>query len=194
MFPDILLLENTFIQFYFSLCASTQSFFENKVKYLPCLTTESNLKPDKCHFYSQTIFSFNLAGMQATDRARGLSSTAYNNTLFWTEVRSKTRYYCTLITSADKITRHLADTVNFPLRFNQSRTRIKRTSHDTDRLSHEKKTIPRDSDSCRRNIMYKIYLFKAKNHRFLGHLCVYCYIVSVTDYYVPDVYLRVFAR
>ena len=28
-------------------------------------------------------------------------------------------------TSAAKITRHLADTVNYPLRFNQSRTRIK---------------------------------------------------------------------
>ena len=59
MFPDILLLENTLIQFYFSLCAFTQSFFENNVKYLPCLTTENNLKPDKSHFiYSQTIFSF----------------------------------------------------------------------------------------------------------------------------------------
>ena len=56
MFPDILLLENTLIQFYFSLCAFTQSFFENNVKYLPCLTTENNLKPDKSHFiYSQTI-------------------------------------------------------------------------------------------------------------------------------------------
>ena len=59
MFPDILLLENTLIQFYFSLCAFTQSFFENNVKYLPCLTTENNLKPDKRHFiYYQTIFSF----------------------------------------------------------------------------------------------------------------------------------------
>ena len=59
MFPDILLLENTLIQFYFSLCAFTQYFFENNVKYLPCLTTESNLKPDKSHFiYSQTIFTF----------------------------------------------------------------------------------------------------------------------------------------
>ena len=55
----MLLLENTLIQFYFSLCAFTQSFFENNVKYLPCLTTENNLKPDKSHFiYSQTIFSF----------------------------------------------------------------------------------------------------------------------------------------
>ena len=61
MFPEILLLENTFIQFYFSraLCAFTQSFFANNVKYIPCLTTESNLKPDKSHFiYSQTMFSF----------------------------------------------------------------------------------------------------------------------------------------
>ena len=59
MFPNILSLENTFIQFYFSLCAFAQSFFENNVKYLPCLTTESNLKRDKSHFiYSQTIFSF----------------------------------------------------------------------------------------------------------------------------------------
>ena len=59
MFPDILLLENRFIQFYFSLCAFTQPFSENNVKYLLCLTTESNLKPDKSHFiYSQTIFSF----------------------------------------------------------------------------------------------------------------------------------------
>ena len=59
MFPDILLLENTLIQFYYSLCAFTQSFFENNVKYLPCLTTESNSKPDKRHFiYSQTISSF----------------------------------------------------------------------------------------------------------------------------------------
>ena len=33
--------------------------------------------------------------------------------------------YCTLITSAAKITRHLAYTVNYPLRFNQSRTRTK---------------------------------------------------------------------
>ena len=40
-------------------------------------------------------------------------------------VRPKTRYYCALITSAAKITRHLADTVNYPLRFNQSQTRIK---------------------------------------------------------------------
>ena len=54
----MLLLENTYIQFYFSLCAFTQSFFENNVKYLPYLTTESNLKPDKSHSYSQTIFSF----------------------------------------------------------------------------------------------------------------------------------------
>ena len=30
-----------------------------------------------------------------------------------------------LITSAAKITRHLADMVNYPLRFNQSRTRVK---------------------------------------------------------------------
>ena len=59
MFPNILSLENTFIQFYFSLCAFAQSFFENNVKYLPCLTTESNLKRAKSHFiYSQTIFSF----------------------------------------------------------------------------------------------------------------------------------------
>ena len=59
MFPGILLLENTFIEFYFSLCAFTQSFFDNNVKYLPCLTTESNLNPDKSHFiYSQTISSF----------------------------------------------------------------------------------------------------------------------------------------
>ena len=29
------------------------------MKYLPCLTTESNLKPDKSYFiYSQIIFSF----------------------------------------------------------------------------------------------------------------------------------------
>ena len=125
MSPDILLLENTVIQFYFSLCAFTQSFFENNVKYLSCLTTESNLKPDKSHSYSQKIFSFWREFKQATDRARGLGSTACNNTLFQTELQSKTRYYCTLITSAAKITRHLADTVNYPLRFNQSRTRIK---------------------------------------------------------------------
>ena len=50
MFPDILLLENTFIQFYFSLCAFTQSFFKNNVKFFPCLTTESNFKPDKAIF------------------------------------------------------------------------------------------------------------------------------------------------
>ena len=36
------------------------------------------------------------------------------------QVNSKTRYYGTLITSAAKITRHLADAVNYPLRFNQS--------------------------------------------------------------------------
>ena len=59
MFPEILLLENTFIQFYFSLCAFTQTFFASNFKYLPCLTTESNLKTDKSHFiYPQTIFSF----------------------------------------------------------------------------------------------------------------------------------------
>ena len=58
---------------------------------------------------------------QATDRARGL--TTCNNILFWTEVRFS--YYCTMITSAAKITRHLADAVNYPLCFNQSRTRIK---------------------------------------------------------------------
>ena len=119
MFLEILLLENTFIQFYFSLCAFTQYFFENNVKYLPFLTTESNSKPDNSHFYSQTIFSF--GGKLTTDRAKGLGSTACNNTLFWTEVRSKTRYYCT----AAKITRHLADTVNYPLPFNYSPTRIK---------------------------------------------------------------------
>ena len=32
-----------------------------------------------------------------------------------------------------------------------------------------KKTIPRVSDSCERNILYKIVLFKVKNHLFLGH-------------------------
>ena len=59
MFPDILLLENTFIHSYFSLCAVTPYFFENNVKYLPCLTTEMNLNRAKRHFiYSQTIFSF----------------------------------------------------------------------------------------------------------------------------------------
>ena len=58
MFPDFLLLENTFIQFYISPRAFTQFFLEKNVKYLPCLTTESNLKPCKGHFiYSQTIFS-----------------------------------------------------------------------------------------------------------------------------------------
>ena len=36
-----------------------QGLFENNVKYLPCLTTESILQPDKSHFiYSQTIFIF----------------------------------------------------------------------------------------------------------------------------------------
>ena len=33
MLPGILLLENTFILFYFSLCAFTQSFFENNAEY-----------------------------------------------------------------------------------------------------------------------------------------------------------------
>ena len=33
-----------------------------------------------------------------------------------------------------------------------------------------KKTIPRVSDSRKRNIIHKINLFKVKNHRFLGHL------------------------
>ena len=33
-----------------------------------------------------------------------------------------------------------------------------------------KKTIPRVSDNCKRNIIHKIHLFKVKNHRFLGHL------------------------
>ena len=51
MFPDILLLENTFIQLY--ICTFTQSFFENNVKFFPCLTTESNLKPDKAIFTLQ---------------------------------------------------------------------------------------------------------------------------------------------
>ena len=81
MFPDILLLENTLIQFYFYLCAFTQSFFANNVKYLPCLTTESNLKPDKSHFiYSQTIFSFG-------------GNFSKLLTVLGTEVRSKTKYY-----------------------------------------------------------------------------------------------------
>ena len=48
--------------------------------------------------------------------------------------------------------------------------RTTRTSRETDRLSREKKTIPRVSDGCKRNIMYKIDLLKVKNHRFLGHL------------------------
>ena len=128
MFPDILLLEYTLIQFYFSLCAFTQSFFGGNVKYLPCLTTESNLKPDKSNFiYYQTIFSFggNFSKLPTVLGAWVRQSTACNNTLFWTKGRSKTRYYCKLITSAAEITRHLADTVNNPLRFNQSRTRIR---------------------------------------------------------------------
>ena len=97
MFPYILWLENTFIQFYFSLCAFTQSFFENNIKYLPCLMTESNLKPDKSHFiFSQTIFSFgtNLSKLPTVLPVL----TARNNTLLLTEVRSKTSYYCRLIT------------------------------------------------------------------------------------------------
>ena len=40
MFPNILLLESTFIQFYFSLCAFIKSFFEKDVKYLLCLTRD----------------------------------------------------------------------------------------------------------------------------------------------------------
>ena len=57
MFPDDI-FENKFIQIHFSVCAFTQSFFENNVKFLPCVTTESNFKPDENHFYSQKIFSF----------------------------------------------------------------------------------------------------------------------------------------
>ena len=113
MFPDILLLENTFIQFYFSLCAFTQSFFENNVKCLPCL------KSDKSNFYSQTIFSF---GGNLSKLPTVLVPWALQRAII---LRSKTRYYCTPITSAAKIARHLADTVNYPLRFNESRTRIK---------------------------------------------------------------------
>ena len=57
--PDILLLENTLEQFLFLFSRLTLSFFDSNVKYLPCLTTEGNLKPDKSYFiYSQTIFSF----------------------------------------------------------------------------------------------------------------------------------------
>ena len=50
---------------------------------------------------------------------------ACNNTLFWTEVRSKERFYTTLITSAAKITRQLLDTVNYQWRFDKSQARIK---------------------------------------------------------------------
>ena len=99
MFPDILLLENTLIQFFFSLCALTQSFSENNLKYLPCLTTESNLKPDKSHFiYSQTIFSFdgNFGNLP---------------TVLGAWVRQSAIILC----SGPKLTRHLADTVNYPL-------------------------------------------------------------------------------
>ena len=62
MFSDILLLENTLIQFYFSLCAFTKSIFEKGLKYLLCLTTERNLKLDKSHFiYKNQTDSFDYA-------------------------------------------------------------------------------------------------------------------------------------
>ena len=53
-----------------------------------------------------------------------------NNTLFdfrskIADALSKTRYYCTLITSAVKVRRHLPYTVNYQVPFGQSRTRIK---------------------------------------------------------------------
>ena len=44
-----------------------------------------------------------------------------------------------------------------------------RTSRETYRLSHKKKkTIPRVSDSCKRNIMYKIDLFKVTKQPITG--------------------------
>ena len=60
MFPDVLLLQNTLFYTVLFLCLCfTQSFFDNNAKYPPCLTTESNLKPDKSRLiYSQTIFNF----------------------------------------------------------------------------------------------------------------------------------------
>ena len=92
-----------------------QSFFKNNVKYLPCLMTESNLYPDKSHFYFQTIyFSFggNLSKLPTVLGA-------------WARMGGIILCSGLMITSDTKITRHLADTVNYPLRFKQSQTRVK---------------------------------------------------------------------
>ena len=63
-----------------------------------------------------------LAGILASCRPRwGLGSTACNNSLFWTEFGSKTRYICTLITSTAKITHQHPDTVNYQERLDPSR-------------------------------------------------------------------------
>ena len=88
---------------------------------LPDKYLKSRYKP----FYSGTIFSFGGNFSKLPTMLGAWVRTGCNNTLFWTDVRSKTKYYSTLITSAAKITRHLADAVNYLLRFSQSRTRIK---------------------------------------------------------------------
>ena len=80
LFPDILLLENKFKQFCFPLRALKLSFFENNVKYLLRLTTETKLKARFGTRRKASLFTFKqylvLAGVLATGWAAILNAHA----------------------------------------------------------------------------------------------------------------------